>query len=160
MNGFATASREWINGTSMTSFRSLLLTLLFGVVILCFAGVACRLLLDDTGSATAPNAALTVRTSALTIETTRKDKGKSLADAILQVFVLALGIGAAAVYGDRTTSREHLEGKAKVEEAKEKGRISGTAAAAVAAQVVADAKNGASTAAIVEHPIPPKEHGE
>lgn len=142
---FTETCSKFLNGTNMNSFRSFVLTLLFSAVITGFSTVACVMVLDESSANAVLSKDPAISAAARTTETSHHNTGKVIIDGVLQVFLLALGIGAASIYGDRTTSREHFEGKAKLEEAKVKGQISGTAAAAAAAQVVSDAKTAMIT---------------
>lgn len=127
----------WLNKTSMTSFRSFVLTLITSLVICWFASLAGKLLLYDSPSAVALNEDAAIRASAQTTETSHHSYGMQVVTAVLTLLGVAIGVNAAGVFGDRVTSREHAE-------AKERGQVAGAVAAAVNAQTVEEARGRAS----------------
>jgi hypothetical protein len=137
--------KDWLNGTSMNSFRTFVLTIVGALVLLFFSSLGGKLLLYDMPDAALLHQDASVRAAAQTSESSHHNYGMQVVTAVLAFLTAAIVTGAAASFGDRKTSREHTDGLAKVEEAKERGRVAGTAAAALAAQVVENAKNGKTT---------------
>jgi Na+-transporting methylmalonyl-CoA/oxaloacetate decarboxylase gamma subunit len=129
---------DWFNKTSMQSFRSFLLSLIASVVVLWFSGLAGAMLMDKASAGAALNRDPGIRAAAQTTETSHHSYGMQIVTAVLTFLSVAIGANVVGQGVDRFSSREHAE-------AKERGRVSGMAAAAVAAQVVQDAKNGQIT---------------
>lgn len=128
----------WLKETSMNQFRSFALTILFCLTVTVLTAISCIMLLDDSSAAAALNKDPAIRAAAQTTETSHHSYGMQVITAVLSLMGVAIGVNAAAVFGDRSTAKEYLE-------AKERGKVSGVAAAAVAAQVVQDAQNGIVT---------------
>ncbi len=128
---------DWLNRTSMNSFRSFVISMVTTGVVVYFCVISGMLMLDKEAARAKLSPDAGIRASAQTSETSHHSYGMQLATAILTLLGAAIGINAAAVFGDRVTAKEHVE-------AKERGRVAGTAAAAVAAKIVADAGNGKS----------------
>lgn len=151
-------STEWINRTSMTSLRSVAIIVAFLFVVFVFtltavvmflggdaaeAGrLAAGMIKADTSHAV-HEAAQAFRASAQTTETSRHGYGMQITNALFLLITAAI-VGNVAGQGiDRFSSREHGETRAKIAEAKEKGRESARMA-----------KNGNTERKTQEHPVP------
>jgi hypothetical protein len=131
--------KDWLNGTSMTSFRSFVLVIITSIILIYFSVLAGIMLIHDAPSALIMSKDPAIRAAAQTTESSHHNFGYQIVTAILQLIGLALGINAASAFGDRVTAKEHSE-------AKERGKIAG---AAIAASM--GATNGHTTK---EHPAP------
>jgi Na+-transporting methylmalonyl-CoA/oxaloacetate decarboxylase gamma subunit len=126
---------DWLNKTSMQSFRSFLLSLIVSITVLWFSGLAGIMLLDNASAGAALNRDPGIRAAAQTTETSHHSYGMQIVTAVLTFLSVAIGANIVGQGVDRFSSKE-------LHEAKERGRVSGVAAAAVAAQIVENAKNG------------------
>lgn len=124
---------EWLNRTSMTSFRSMVISVVTSIVVVYFSVISGILLLDKESARAKLNADDGIRASAQTSESSHHSYGMQLATAILTLLGAAIGVNALSQFGDRKTAKELIE-------AQERGRVGGVAAAAAAAKLVEDAK--------------------
>lgn len=89
--------------------------------------------------------------------------GFNLAVALLAAWTGKSGLGALSHWGNRRTSREHLEGRAKIEEAKARQPMVVPVTAERPAVIVPPANGSvqvASTAKVVPDPVPARPNGE
>lgn len=119
----STGTSDWINRTSMTSLRSLTLTVVASCILLTFTTVSCLLLLDKSSAQAVLSKDAAISAAARTTESAHHESGKSIANLIFAFLTAALVTGVASQATDRFSSRE-------LQEAKERGRIHGAALAA------------------------------
>ena len=151
---------EWLNKTSMTSLKEFVIIVLTFVVVFWFTVTASSMLVASPKDYF-KEVPLMVNADSLKISMGTylreandytehsQNTGFNLAVAILAAIGLVKGINTFQHGKDRDTSKEKIRedgiAAAGIEKAKMEGQIAGTAAAAVAAQKVADAVNGHTT---------------
>lgn len=117
------AFKDWLNGTSMTSFRSFVLVIITAAILIYFSVLAGMMLMHEAPASLIMSKDAAIRTAAQVTENSHHNYGMQIVTAVLQLLGVALGINAASVFGDRVTAKEH-------QEAKHRGKIAGAAIAA------------------------------
>jgi hypothetical protein len=131
MNGEQRGFVKFINQTQMASFGGFIGELRWTLVALGLGGADVYCLTRDSAGYQAT--------------------GLALAGILVGALVVKTATSAYTQKNVRESSREYMEGEAKIAEAKERGQVAGAAAAAVIAEKAADAKAARTNGAAVVH---------